>query len=82
MLTLINMEREGRDFSLPNGNWKRILDTSEWYDSGDLLGEPAGLLSDPSIDPLTSKNIDLEGENVASNTYFVTGSAFVILEAE
>ena len=81
-LVLINMERDGRNFILPAGNWKRLADTAEWFDTGDLPGEPEGLLSDGERDPYTSHNIDSLGGDVVTGEYWAVGSSIIILEAE
>lgn len=85
ILVMINMDRENRSFTLPEGRtWGRLLDTQSYFDRGDILGEPEGYLSENSdLDMSLSANITLENPAViAGATYDLMGSSIVILEAQ
>ncbi len=85
ILVIINMDRENRSFTLPEGRtWGRLLDTQSYFDRGDILGEPEGYLSEnPDLDMSLSANITLENPAViAGATYDLMGSSIVILEAQ
>ncbi|MFT7579587.1 MAG: isoamylase [Myxococcota bacterium] len=74
MVVLINMERGEVQFTLPPGNWTRLIDTQTWFDSEAYFVESGAPTN-------ASSNITLTGGVVVDSTYGVTGSSIVVLES-
>ena len=81
---MINMDRGNQSFTLPEGRtWGRLLDTQSYFDTGDILDEPAGLLATNEVDTALSYNITLDNpEIIEGSTYDLVGSSIVILEEQ
>ena len=73
LFVMINMEAfEDRDFTLPAGEWKVLLDTQSYYDH-DVFN------NDPGLDKKFSRNVSLDGISTVSASYGVKPRTIVIL---
>jgi hypothetical protein len=76
LLVLINYEGSDVTYTLPAGNWSRLMDTQSYFDDA--------YFSDvPLADPYTSANITLDApEDIATTTYTAKPASFVVLEGQ
>ncbi|MBO4349707.1 MAG: glycosyl hydrolase [Proteobacteria bacterium] len=73
LFVIINMDANSeKTFSLPDGNWKVLMDTQSYYDF-DIFTK------DTSLDTKKSQNINLNGMNTVSKNYTSKPRTIVIL---
>ena len=75
LVMLMNMDRTDTTFSLPEGNWGRLVDTQSYFDDD-------ATLTAAGQDPRLTGNAWLASPTVVSGSYTAPGSTIVILEEQ
>ena len=76
LLILLNYEASDVAFTLPAGQWSRLMDTQAYFDDGYFSDTPLA-------DPYSSANITLdEPALITDTTYAAKPASFVVFEAQ
>ena len=84
LLVIVNMERGGVEFTLPEGRtWLRLVDTQLWFDQVDP-DSTSDFFDQTGADQRTSWNISLgeAAEPITGGVYGTAANSIVILQAE
>lgn len=80
LLVIINMERYPVSFTLPGGDWERLVDTQRWFDTQDPDADDF-FDQNPDLDPGVSHNVSLDAPEIVSGSYQAQDSSMLILRA-